>query len=133
MHCQPLSRNVTSKTQVRRSSGSSKETHSCASRGTLAIRANLLVGRRRSPHPYTWCMTTATAVLTLADDALELVRAARDAEPDADALCLVVEVRGVTTRGYDYDLYFQPTDELPEGAALDASQGITVAVPAPSV
>jgi len=63
-------------------------------------------------------MTTTTAVLTLADEALELVTAALAAEPDAEALCLVVEVRGVTSRGYDYDLYFQPTAELPEGAAV---------------
>lgn len=55
------------------------------------------------------------------------------AEPDAEALCLVVEVRGVTARGYDYDLYFQPIAELPDGAALDASAGLAVAVPAASV
>ena len=77
--------------------------------------------------------TTSTAVVTLSDEARETVSGALQAEPDADALCLVVEVRGVTARGYDYDLYFQPIAELPDGAALDASEGLSVAVPAASV
>jgi Fe/S biogenesis protein NfuA len=77
--------------------------------------------------------TTSTAVVTLSDEARETVSGALQAETDADALCLVIEVRGVTARGYDYDLYFQPIDELPDGAALDASSGLTVAVPAASV
>lgn len=77
--------------------------------------------------------TTSTAVVTLSEEARETVSSALQAEPDADALCLVVEVRGVTARGYDYDLYFQPIAELPDGAALDASAGLTVAVPAESV
>ena len=77
--------------------------------------------------------TTSTAVVTLSDEARETVSGALMAEPDAEALCLVVEVRGVTARGYDYDLYFQPIAELPDGAALDASAGLAVAVPAASV
>jgi Fe/S biogenesis protein NfuA len=77
--------------------------------------------------------TTSTAVVTLSDEAREMVLGALSAEPDADALCLVVEVRGVTARGYDYDLYFQPIAELADGATLDASTGLTVAVPAPSL
>ena len=77
--------------------------------------------------------TTSTAVVSLSDDAREMVTGALDAEPDADALCLVVEVRGVNARGYDYDLYFQPIAELAAGAVLDASAGLNVAVPAESV
>jgi Fe/S biogenesis protein NfuA len=77
--------------------------------------------------------TTSIAVVTLSDEARETVSGALQAEPDADALCLVIEVRGVTARGYDYDLYFQPIGELPDGAVLDASSGLTVAVPAASV
>jgi Fe/S biogenesis protein NfuA len=77
--------------------------------------------------------TTSTAVVTLSDEAREMVLGALSAEPDADALCLVVEVRGVTAQGFDYDLYFQPIAELPEGAALDATVGMTVAVPVGSV
>jgi len=77
--------------------------------------------------------TTSTAVVTLSDEAREMVLGALRAESDADALCLVVEVRGVTARGYDYDLYFQPIAELPDGATLDATTGMTVAVPAASV
>ena len=77
--------------------------------------------------------TTSTAVVTLSDEAREMVLGALRAEPDSDALCLVVEVRGVTSRGYDYDLYFQPIAELAAGAILDATTGMTVAVPAESV
>jgi len=77
--------------------------------------------------------TTSTAVVTLSDEAREMVLGALRAEPDSDALCLVVEVRGVTARGYDYDLYFQPIAELAAGAILDATTGMTVAVPAESV
>ncbi len=78
-------------------------------------------------------MTTTTAVLTLSDDARELVREALDQEPDRDELCLVVEVRGVNLRGYDYDLYFQPVAELPEGSSVADDAGLHVAVPAGSV
>jgi Fe/S biogenesis protein NfuA len=76
---------------------------------------------------------TATAVLTLTDEARALVRDALAQEPDADALCLVVEVRGANLRGYDYDLYFQPQDELPQGAVTTVADGLTVAVPIASV
>jgi Fe/S biogenesis protein NfuA len=77
--------------------------------------------------------TTSTTVLSLTDEARELVTTALAAEPDAGALCLVVEVRGANPRGYDYDLYFQPTDELPAGATVETADGLTVAVPGPSV
>jgi Fe/S biogenesis protein NfuA len=73
--------------------------------------------------------STSTAVLTLSEEARELVTSALAAEPDADALCLVVEVRGVTARGFDYDLYFQPVDELAPGATVEGSEGLRVAVP----
>jgi Fe/S biogenesis protein NfuA len=77
--------------------------------------------------------TTSTTVLTLADEAREVVTAALAQEPDHDALCLVVEVRGVNLRGYDYDLYFQPVAELPDGAAIEEADGLRVAVPEASV
>ncbi|HLK46002.1 MAG TPA: NifU family protein [Acidimicrobiales bacterium] len=77
--------------------------------------------------------TTSTAVLSVKDEALAMVREALDQEPDKDALALVVEVRGVTATGFDYDLYFQPVAELPEGASVDDASGLTIAVPAPSV
>src|SRR6516162_7916146 len=76
---------------------------------------------------------TATAVLTLTEEARTLVHEALAQEPDADALCLVVEVRGANLRGYDYDLYFQPRDELPQGTSITETDGLTVAVPIASV
>jgi Fe/S biogenesis protein NfuA len=77
--------------------------------------------------------TTSTALLTISEEALELVGGALAQEPDHDQLCLVVEVRGVNARGYDYDLYFQPRAELAEGATTEDASGLAVAVPAGSV
>jgi Fe/S biogenesis protein NfuA len=76
---------------------------------------------------------TSAAVLTLTDEARDVVASALAAEPDADALALVVEVRGVNARGYDYDLYFQPQAELDDAAQVDGASGVVVAVPAASV
>jgi len=75
---------------------------------------------------------TTVAVLTISEEAREVVTSARAAEPDADRLALVVEVRGANLRGYDYDLFFQPIDELAEDTAVDHSAGLPVAVPAAS-
>lgn len=77
--------------------------------------------------------TTSTAVLTLSNEARDVVVSALAQEPDSDALCLVVEVRGVNATGFDYDLYFQPVAELPDGASLEEGDGLRVAVPAASV
>jgi Fe/S biogenesis protein NfuA len=77
--------------------------------------------------------TTSTSVLSLTDEARALVTEALAQEPDADALCLVVEVRGANLSGYDYDLYFQPADELGAGSTVETSDGLSVAVPAGSV
>jgi len=76
---------------------------------------------------------TSLAVLAFSEEALTVVTDARAAEPDADRLALIVEIRGVNVRGYDYDLYFQPLDELADDAVLDHSAGLPVAVPASSV
>ncbi len=72
---------------------------------------------------------TSLAVLTLTDEAKGVVVAALEAEPDAEKLALVVEIRGVNARGYDYDLYFQPFAELDATALVDDSNGLTIAVP----
>jgi Fe/S biogenesis protein NfuA len=77
--------------------------------------------------------TTSTTVLTLSDEARDVVVGALAQEADHDSLCLVVEIRGITARGYDYDLYFQPVDELPEGASLDVGDSIRIAVPEASI
>jgi Fe/S biogenesis protein NfuA len=77
--------------------------------------------------------TTSTTVLTLSDEARDVVAAALAQEPDHDALCLVVEVRGVNPRGYDYDLYFQPVAELPDGSSIEEDNSLRIAVPAASV
>jgi Fe/S biogenesis protein NfuA len=77
--------------------------------------------------------TTSTALLTISEEALELVGAALAQEPDHDELCLVVEIRGVNARGYDYDLYFQPRAEVTEGSTIEDVKGMSVSVPAASV
>jgi Fe-S cluster assembly iron-binding protein IscA len=77
--------------------------------------------------------TTSTTVLTLSDEARDVVVGALAQEADHESLCLVVEIRGTTARGYDYDLYFQPVDELPDGASLDVGEAIRIAVPETSI
>jgi len=72
-------------------------------------------------------------VLTLSDEARDVVTSALAAEPDADALALVVEVRGVNAHGFDYDLYFQPVAELADDATIEDDAGISISVPATSV
>lgn len=76
--------------------------------------------------------TTDVAVLALSDEARATVMSALSAEPDADALALVVEIRGVNATGYDYDLYFQPVAELADDALVHGTSGLTVAIPAAS-
>lgn len=77
--------------------------------------------------------TTSVTVLTLTDEARDVVTGALAQEPDHDALALVVEVKGVNPLGYDYDLYFQPEGELPPGASVEHHDGLRVAVPMASV
>ena len=135
MQCQLLSRNVTSNSQVRCSSGSSKLTHSCVSRGTFAIGANLLGGPLVGVVPVHWVHddNLDRRAHPVRRGARDGVRRAHAPSPTPTRSASSSRCAASTARGYDYDLYFQPIAELPDGAALDASAGLAVAVPAASV
>jgi Fe/S biogenesis protein NfuA len=72
-------------------------------------------------------------VLTLTDEARNVVRDALDQEAQHDGLGLFVEVTGTKGAGYTYDLYFSDVSEAPEGAAIGHDSGIDIVVPANSV
>ena len=72
-------------------------------------------------------------VLSISDEAREVVREALVAEAGHEGLALFIEVVGVRGAGYAYDLYFSELSGAPEGAAVGRDGGVDVVVPAPSV
>jgi Fe/S biogenesis protein NfuA len=78
---------------------------------------------------------TATTfdVLTLTDEARNVVLDALAAEEGHGALALWVEVTGTMGAGYTYDLYFADVADAPEGAAVGVDGDITIVVPRASV
>lgn len=72
-------------------------------------------------------------VLRLTESALGTVRGLRDAEDDADALALRVEVTGVRGTDFTYDLAFEPVAEAAPDDAVTVQEGLTVWVPAGSI
>lgn len=80
-------------------------------------------------------MTTVETfeVLSLTDEAREVVREALLAESGHEGLALFVEVVGTRGNGYAYDLYFSELSGAPDGAAVGRDGGIDVVVPSASV
>src|ERR1035441_8741137 len=80
-------------------------------------------------------MTTVDTfeVLTLTDEARNVVTDALNAEEHAETLALYVEVTGTRGAGYSYDLYFSDRADAPEGAAIGSDGGVTIVVPSKSV
>ena len=72
-------------------------------------------------------------VLTLTDEARNVVTDALNAEDHAETLALYVEVTGTRGAGYSYDLYFSDRADAPEGAAIISDGGVTIVVPPKSV
>jgi Fe/S biogenesis protein NfuA len=72
-------------------------------------------------------------VLTLTDEARNVVTDALNAEDHAETLALYVEVTGTRGAGYSYDLYFSDRADAPEGAAIGSDGGVTIVVPPKSV
>jgi Fe/S biogenesis protein NfuA len=72
-------------------------------------------------------------VLTITDEARQVVRDALDQEAQSDSLALYVEVTGTRGAGYTYDLYFSDLAEAPEGAATGRDGAVDIVVPAASV
>jgi Fe/S biogenesis protein NfuA len=72
-------------------------------------------------------------VLTLTDEARNVVTDALNAEEHAETLALYVEVTGTRGAGYSYDLYFSDRADAPEGAAIGSDGGVTIVIPPKSV
>ncbi len=86
-------------------------------------------------HLYTLCMTSIDTfdVLTLTDEARNVVIDAMNAETPSDTLALWIEVTGTRGAGYTYDLYFSELNLAPEDAAIGRDGDVTIVVPAASV
>ena len=80
-------------------------------------------------------MTSDTTfdVLTLSDEARDVVLDALAAEEGAADLALWVEVTGTRGPGYSYDLYFSELSHASDDAAVGRDGDVTIVVPAASV
>jgi Fe/S biogenesis protein NfuA len=72
-------------------------------------------------------------VLTLTDEARNVVLDALNNEAPSETLALWVEVTGTRGAGYSYDLYFSELNLAPEGAAIGRDGDVTIVIPATSV
>jgi Fe/S biogenesis protein NfuA len=72
-------------------------------------------------------------VLTMTDEARNVVIDAMNGETPSDTLALWVEVTGTRGAGYAYDLYFSELNLAPEGAAIGHDGDVTIVIPAASV
>ena len=72
-------------------------------------------------------------VLTLTDEARNVVVDALNKETPSEALALWVEVTGTRGPGYSYDLYFSELNLAPSDAAIGRDGEVTIVVPAASV
>jgi Fe/S biogenesis protein NfuA len=79
-------------------------------------------------------MTTAPFdVLSLTDEARNVVLDAIAGEQPNEGLGLYVEVTGTQGNGYAYDLYFSEVKDAPEGSAVGQDGELTVVIPAASI
>jgi Fe/S biogenesis protein NfuA len=80
-------------------------------------------------------MTTVDTfeLLTLTDEARNVVLDALNAEEHSETLALYIEVTGTRGAGYAYDLYFSDRGDAPEGAAIGNDGDVTIVVPPKSV
>jgi len=80
-------------------------------------------------------MTTVDTfdILSMTDEARNVVIDALNNEEHNDGLALFVEVTGTRGAGYSYDLYFSDRADAPEGAVIGADGGVTIVVPSNSV
>ena len=80
-------------------------------------------------------MTTVETfdILTLTDDARNVVLDALSNEDSSEGLALWVEVTGTRGTGYAYDLYFSDRADAPADAAIGVDGEVTIVVPGNSV
>lgn len=72
-------------------------------------------------------------VLTMTDEARNVVLDALHNETPSDTLALWVEVTGTRGAGYTYDLYFSELNLAPEEASIGRDGEVTIVVPKASV
>ena len=72
-------------------------------------------------------------VLTLTDEARNVVIDALNNETPSESLALWVEVTGTRGAGYAYDLYFSELNLAPSDAAIGRDGEVTIVIPAASV
>jgi Fe/S biogenesis protein NfuA len=73
------------------------------------------------------------AVLVVSEVALEKVMEVRNAEDDAESLCLRVEIIGVNGVDFTYDLGFEPIDGLEGEHRVYTQRDLTIAIPVDSI
>jgi Fe/S biogenesis protein NfuA len=80
-------------------------------------------------------MTTVQTfdVLSLTDEARNVVLDALANEAQSEGLALFVEVTGTRGAGYSYDLYFSDRADAPEDSAIGRDGDVTIVIPARSV
>ena len=80
-------------------------------------------------------MTTVQTfdILSLTDEARNVVLDALANEAQSEGLALFVEVTGTRGAGYSYDLYFSDRADAPEDAAIGRDGDVTIVIPARSV
>jgi len=72
-------------------------------------------------------------ILTLTDEARNVVVDALANEPNSEGLALFVEVTGTRGPGYAYDLYFSDLADAPVNAVIGRDGDVAIVVPAASV
>ena len=80
-------------------------------------------------------MTTVQTfdILSLTDEARNVVLDALANEAQGEGLALFVEVTGTRGAGYSYDLYFSDRADAPEDSAIGRDGDVTIVIPARSV
>ncbi len=80
-------------------------------------------------------MTTVETfdILSLTDEARNVVIDAMSNEEHNDGLALFIEVTGTRGPGYAYDLYFSDRSDAPDGAAIGRDGDVTIVIPENSV
>jgi Fe/S biogenesis protein NfuA len=80
-------------------------------------------------------MTTVETfeIISLTDEARNVVIDALNNEDQSSTLALYVEVTGTRGAGYSYDLYFSDRADAPEGAAIGVDGDVTIVIPEKSV
>lgn len=77
--------------------------------------------------------TDAAVIVTVTDDAREMVLGVRAAEEHSETLGLRIAVVGKSGVEYAYDLAFEAIAEAAEGDSVVETDGLTVVVPADSI